>query len=119
MKLARFLVPFVTAVALMAAGPLVDKKALTVETAKKMADAAEKFALSNKWAMVITILDEGGNLVVDGYYATTPWRVSFHLTFIMEGRSWKLVGINVSAKPPPAPDPSSPEVSGEPIFQSL
>lgn len=47
------------------------------------------------------MINEDSNLVVDGYYATTPWRVSFHLTFIMEGRSWKLVGINVSAKPPP------------------
>jgi hypothetical protein len=66
------------------------------------------------------MINEDSNLVVDGYYATTPWRVSFHLTFIMEGRSWKLVGINVSAKPPPAPDLSSPqETSGEPTFQSL
>jgi len=66
------------------------------------------------------MINEDNNLVVEGYYATTPWRVSFHLTFIMEGRSWKLVGINVGAKPPPAPDLSSPpEASGEPPFQSL
>ena len=66
------------------------------------------------------MINEEGKLVVDGYYATTPWRVSFHLTFIMEGRSWKLVGINVSAKPPPAPDLSAPpETSGEPPMRSL
>jgi hypothetical protein len=66
------------------------------------------------------MINEDANLVVDGYYATTPWRVSFHLTFIMEGRSWKLVGINVSAKPPPTPDLNSPpETSREPPFQTL
>ena len=66
------------------------------------------------------MINGGNNLVVDGYYATSPWRISFHLTFIMEGRSWKLVGINVSAKPPPDPDASSPpQTSGEPPFQSL
>jgi hypothetical protein len=66
------------------------------------------------------MINEDGNLVVDGYYATTPWRVGFHLTFIMEGRNWKLAGINVSAKPPPAPDPNShPEASREPPFKTL
>jgi hypothetical protein len=66
------------------------------------------------------VINGGNNLVVDGYYATSPWRISFHLTFIMEGRSWKLVGVNVSAKPPPDPDVSSPpQTSGEPPFQSL
>jgi hypothetical protein len=49
------------------------------------------------------VINDDGNLIVDGYYATTPWRVSFHLVFAMEGRTWKLVGINVSAKPPAAP----------------
>ena len=44
-----------------------------------------------------------GNLIVDGYYATTPSRVSFHLVFAMEGRTWKLIDINVSAKPAMAP----------------
>jgi hypothetical protein len=48
-------------------------------------------------------INEAGNLVVDGYYPTTPWRVSFHLVYAMEGRSWKLVGINVNARPPTAP----------------
>jgi hypothetical protein len=49
------------------------------------------------------VINDDGNLVVDGYYATTPWRVSFHLAFAMEGRSWKLIGINVNAKPPTSP----------------
>ena len=44
-------------------------------------------------------IDEHGNLSVDGYYATTPSRVSFHLAFVMEGRTWKLIEINVNAKP--------------------
>jgi hypothetical protein len=44
-------------------------------------------------------IDEHGNLSVDGYYATSPSRVSFHLAFVMEGRTWKLIEINVNAKP--------------------
>jgi hypothetical protein len=50
-------------------------------------------------------IDSNNNLVVDGFYATMPWRVSFHLVFAMEGRAWKLVGINVNAKPPPGVAP--------------
>jgi glc operon protein GlcG len=42
---------------------LADKKALPLATAKKMAEAAEKFAIQNKWNVVISIVDEGGNLV--------------------------------------------------------
>jgi len=61
-------------------------------------------------------LDRNSNLVVDGFYATAPWRVSFHLTFAMEGRAWKLVGINVSAKPPPAATP--PETGSVSDFQA-
>jgi hypothetical protein len=60
------------------------------------------------------LIDGDSNLVVDGFYATTtPWRVSFHLMFAMEGRAWKLVGINVNAKPPPAAD--SPPVSTDSV----
>ena len=67
------------------------------------------------------LITADSRLVVDGYYATSPWRVSFHLVFTMEGRTWKLIGINVSARPPPAPDGSlpQPETSGEPAFESL
>jgi hypothetical protein len=52
------------------------------------------------------VIDSNSNLIVDGFYATTPWRVGFHLVYAMEGRTWKLIGINVSAKPPSAPDAS-------------
>ena len=57
------------------------------------------------------LIDGNSNLVVDGFYATIPWRVSFHLVFAMEGRAWKLVGINVNAKPPPGADapPTTPD----------
>jgi hypothetical protein len=51
------------------------------------------------------LIDDNTNLVVDGFYPTTPWRVSFSLVFAMESRVWKLVGINVNAKPPPGADP--------------
>jgi len=61
------------------------------------------------------LIDNDSNLVVNGFYATTPWRVSFHLVFAMEGRAWKLVGIKVNAKPPPDADapPTTPDsISG-------
>ncbi len=41
---------------------LVTKRALTLETAKSMIAAAEKKAVANHWAMVIAVLDDGGNL---------------------------------------------------------
>jgi glc operon protein GlcG len=42
---------------------LADKKSLTLATAKQIAAAAEAEAVSNKFNMVITILDDGGNLL--------------------------------------------------------
>ena len=42
---------------------LAEKKALTLAAAKQIAAAAETEATNNKWAMVITILDDGGNLM--------------------------------------------------------
>jgi glc operon protein GlcG len=42
---------------------LADKKALTLATAKQIAAASEAEATSNKFNMVITILDDGGNLI--------------------------------------------------------
>lgn len=42
---------------------LAEKKALTLATAKQIAAASEAEANTNKFAMVITILDEGGNLI--------------------------------------------------------
>ena len=40
--------------------PLATKRALTLETAKKIAAAAEAEALKNKWTMYITIVDDSG-----------------------------------------------------------
>jgi len=44
-------------------------------------------------------LDGNGHLIVGGYYTTAPSRISFHLEFTLEGQVWKVVGINVGAKP--------------------
>ena len=52
-------------------------------------------------------VDRNGNLVVDGYYTTSPSRLDFHLLFAMEGRTWKVISINVSAKPIGAPNSQS------------
>jgi uncharacterized protein GlcG (DUF336 family) len=42
---------------------LMDKKALTLEVAKKVAAAAAEEAIKNKWTVVIAIVDDGGSLV--------------------------------------------------------
>ena len=42
---------------------LAEKKALTLATAKQIAAASEAEANTNKLAMVITVLDEGGNMI--------------------------------------------------------
>jgi uncharacterized protein GlcG (DUF336 family) len=42
---------------------LADKKALTLEAAKKAAAAAEAEAAKNKWTVAIAIVDDGGHLV--------------------------------------------------------
>ncbi|MGZ3342896.1 MAG: GlcG/HbpS family heme-binding protein [Reyranella sp.] len=39
------------------------KPALTLEDAKKIAAAAEQEAVTNKWNVVITIVDDGGHLL--------------------------------------------------------
>ncbi len=39
------------------------KKALTLEAARKIAAAAEQFAVKNKLSLAITILDDGGHLL--------------------------------------------------------
>jgi len=49
--------------ALPAAAQLADKKALTLEAAKKIAAAAEAEAVKNKWNVVIAIVDDGGHLI--------------------------------------------------------
>jgi glc operon protein GlcG len=48
---------------LNAAAQLADKKALTLEAAKKIATAAEAEAKKNSWNVVIAIVDDGGHLV--------------------------------------------------------
>lgn len=45
------------------AADLATRKALTLEVAKQMAAAAEAEAARNKWTMVITIVDEGANVI--------------------------------------------------------
>lgn len=42
---------------------LAEKKALTLAAAKQIAAAAESEAANNKFAMVITVLDDGGNMI--------------------------------------------------------
>jgi glc operon protein GlcG len=46
-----------------AAAQLTDKKALTLEAAKKIATAAEAEAQKNKWSVVIAVVDDGGHLI--------------------------------------------------------
>jgi len=48
---------------LSAGAQLADKKALTLEAAKKIATAAEAEAKKNNWNVVIAIVDDGGHLV--------------------------------------------------------
>ena len=42
---------------------LATKKTLTLEAAKKIAAAAEAFAVKNKWDVVISVMDDGGHLL--------------------------------------------------------
>jgi glc operon protein GlcG len=53
----------VAAFSFPAAAQLADKKALTLEAAKKLAAAAEAEANKNKWNVVIAIVDDGGHLL--------------------------------------------------------
>ena len=46
-----------------ASAQFVEKKTLSLAAAKKMAVAAEAEATKNNWSMVITVLDDGGNLL--------------------------------------------------------
>lgn len=47
-----------------ASAQFVEKKTLSLAAAKKMAVAAEAEATKNNWSMVISILDDGGNLLL-------------------------------------------------------
>ena len=51
------------ALSLSAHAQLADKKALTLEAAKKMAAAAEAEAVKNKWNVVSAVVDDGGHLI--------------------------------------------------------
>ena len=42
---------------------LLTKRTLTLEAAKQIASAAEKFALKQGWNVVIAIVDDGGHLI--------------------------------------------------------
>ena len=57
------MMPLFLAFSLSAAAQLADKKALTLEAAKKIAAAAEAEAIKNKWNVVIAIVDDGGHLI--------------------------------------------------------
>jgi glc operon protein GlcG len=48
---------------LPASAQLGTKRTLTLEAAKKIAEAAEAEALKNKWTVVIAIVDDGANLI--------------------------------------------------------
>jgi uncharacterized protein GlcG (DUF336 family) len=47
-----------------ASAQFVEKKTLSLAAAKKMAAAAEAEAAKNNWTMVISVLDDGGNLIL-------------------------------------------------------
>lgn len=49
---------------LPAQAQLADRKALTLEGAKRIMSAAEKEASANKWNVAIAIVDEGGELLM-------------------------------------------------------
>jgi hypothetical protein len=44
-------------------------------------------------------IDENGVLVVQGVYPTTPSKVGFRLKYLPEGKTWKLIGINLDVQP--------------------
>ena len=52
------------ALALPASAQLADRKALTLEAAKKIMAAAEAEALKNKWPVAIAVVDEAGELLM-------------------------------------------------------
>jgi glc operon protein GlcG len=47
----------------MALPLLTEKRVLTLAAAKRVAEAAEHFALGSSWSVVIAIMDDGGNLL--------------------------------------------------------
>jgi glc operon protein GlcG len=67
LKLKMFATALLVSLFAMASLPapaqLADKKALTLEAAKKIAVAAEAEAKKNSWNVVIAIVDDGGHLI--------------------------------------------------------
>jgi uncharacterized protein GlcG (DUF336 family) len=61
--LATLVVALLAALSFSAHAQLADKKALTLDSAKKMAAGAEAEAMKNKWNVVIAIVDDGGHLI--------------------------------------------------------
>jgi len=55
-----------------ASAQFVEKKTVSLALAKKMAAAAEAEATKNNWAMVITVVDDGGNIVYIGRMDGAP-----------------------------------------------
>ena len=62
-SLATFAVALLAALSFSAHAQLADKKALTLNAAKKMAAAAEAEAMKNKWNVVSAVVDDGGHLI--------------------------------------------------------
>lgn len=52
------------ALAMPASAQLADRKALTLEAAKKILAAAEAEAMKNKWPVAIAVVDEAGELLM-------------------------------------------------------
>lgn len=53
----------IAALPAMGVEPIADRKTLTLEGAKQVAQAAEQFAIANKRNVVIVVMDGGGNLL--------------------------------------------------------
>ncbi|MBL8674239.1 MAG: hypothetical protein JNL07_05070 [Rhodospirillales bacterium] len=45
------------------------------------------------------VIDGRGALLIRGYFATKPSRVSFSLDYLMSDGAWKLISINVRVRP--------------------
>lgn len=59
----RTLIAGILLAAALSGAELATKKALTLDAARELAAAAEKFALGKNWKVAIAVVDEAGNLV--------------------------------------------------------
>jgi glc operon protein GlcG len=68
--MSKIVLAFVVGISLLsisvtsASAQLIEKKTLSLAAAKKAAAAAEAEAVKNNWTMVISVLDDGGNLSI-------------------------------------------------------